>query len=527
MFSIPYSETGYFSKLMIDYLNQDPQLQSLYHRFPVIENFKDQIQEKQKQFPQEHRTVLVQSLKNQYKNVAISDKTRNNIESLAKNNTFTIVTGHQLNLFTGPLYFLYKIISTINLCKELKTKYPETNFVPVYWMATEDHDFDEINFFNFNRIKFQWNKNASGPVGRLDTKGLEAVFEQFKQHLILGNNAKKLVELFEKAYLQHSNLTEATRLLANELFKDQGLVIVDGDNQDLKKLFAPHIKKELIEQSSIKEVEKSYPILNNYLIQVNPREINLFYIENGLRERIVLEENSYNVLNTDLKFSESEILNLVDLHPEKFSPNVILRPLYQEVILPNLCYIGGGGELAYWLELKAVFELHETVFPMLLLRNSVLLATEKQNNKREKLHLNWNDLFLKTDFFLKKKTQELANHSFDFEQQKQFLKDQFKQLHNLTLQTHPDFIGAVKAQEVKQLKGLENLEKRYFKAERLNNKEQLDRMLDLKIDLFPNNSLQERVDNFANFYVDFGNELIEKLLQNLKPLEQNYSIIVL
>ena len=527
MYSIPYSQTGYFSKLMIDYLNRENQLKPLYNRFPTLENFKEQIEEKQNNFPAAHRRVLASSLKKQYRNVAISEKTTANIQLLEQQNTFTVVTGHQLNLFTGPLYFLYKIISTINLCRELKQAYPDQNFVPVYWMATEDHDFEEINFFNFNRIKFQWNKQASGPVGRLSTEGLDAVFEHLQQHLHLGNNAKKLTNLFEQAYLKHENLTDATRYLANELFGSEGLVIVDGDDTALKKLFAPHIAEELKNQSSIKAVEKSYDILKDYFTQVNPREINLFYIENGLRERIVFEENLYKVLNTDLRFTQEEILNLVATNPEKFSPNVILRPLYQEVILPNLCYIGGGGELAYWLELKEVFSLHNIPFPMLLLRNSVLLATEKQNKKREKLNLSWNELFLKTEAFVQKKTHDLAQNTFDFEQQKAFLQKQFQDLMQLTEKTHPSFLGAVKAQEVKQIKGLNNLEKRFYKAERLKNQELIDRMTDLKIALFPNNSLQERVDNFATLYVEFGQQLIDVLLEELKPLDQNYSIITL
>lgn len=527
MFSIPYSQTGYFSKLMIDYLNQDARLTPLYHRFPTLENFKFQIEEKKQTFPNEKRQVLHKQLLSQYQSVEPSDLTLENIHLLKDKNTFTVVTGHQLNLFTGPLYFLYKIISTINLCKELKKSFPDQNFVPIYWMATEDHDFEEINFFNFNKIKFQWNKEVSGPVGRLETEGLQAVFDHFKQHLTHGNNAKQLVNWFENTYLQHDNLTDATRYLANELFRDQGLVIVDGDDLELKKLFIPHIKEELQNQSSIKAVEESYDILKDYSIQVNPREINLFYIENGLRERIVFEENVYKVLNTDLEFTQDEIYKLVDSNPDKFSPNVILRPLYQEVILPNLCYIGGGGELAYWLELKKVFELHNTTFPMLLLRNSVLLATEKQNNKREKLNLTWEELFLKTEAFTKKKTLDLSENAFDFEQQKNFLREQFDTLKKLTLQTHPSFIGAVNAQETKQIKGLENLEKRYYKAERLKNKEQLDRMLDMKIALFPNNSLQERVDNFSTLYAEFGQKMMDELLENLHPLEQNYSIIIL
>src|SRR5690606_13125499 len=279
-------------------------------------------------------------------------------------------------------------------------------------------------------------------------------------------NAEYLKDLFKSAYLEHENLSDATRYLVNELFGKYGLVIIDGDDNRLKKLFSPYIKQELVEQTSYKEVNETLKHFN-YPVQVNPREINLFYLDKNLRERIIYQNGKYEINNTDFSFTQEEILELTETHPEKFSPNVILRPLYQEVILPNLCYIGGGGELAYWLELKKVFEVHQTPFPILLLRNSVLLATKKQNQKIEKLHLSWEELFLKKQAFIQKKTHGLSDNAFDFEQQKAFLRKQFDDLHSLIQTTHPSFAGAVKAQEEKQIKGLENLEKRYYKAERL------------------------------------------------------------
>ena len=236
---ISYQDSGYFTPLMNDYLDQKENLQSLYNRFPTLENFQEQILEKQANFDGENRKVLVSALKNQYQNIAVSDLTNQNIEALKEQNTFTITTGHQLNLFTGPLYFLYKIISAVNLSKELKTKYPAYNFVPVYWMATEDHDFDEINYFNFKGKKFRWNKESSGPVGRLSTEGLADVLDVFSLELGQGNNAETIKKLFEEAYLKHDNLANATRFLANSLFGEYGLVILDADDKDFKTLFIP------------------------------------------------------------------------------------------------------------------------------------------------------------------------------------------------------------------------------------------------------------------------------------------------
>ena len=541
---IRFQNSGYFSPLMNDYLNQKPDLQSLYNRFPNLENFEAQIIEKKINFNgndnfnsndnfngnikgNAKREILVAVLEAQYAKTNTSETTLNNIKLLNHSNTFTITTGHQLNLFTGPLYFLYKIISTINLTKELKTKYPSNNFVPIYWMATEDHDFEEINYFNFKGRKFRWNKESKGPVGRLSTEGLSEFLEVYAPELGSGKNANAIKKLFQEAYLMHSNLTEATHYLANKLFGEYGLVILDADNKDLKRVFIPYIKEELIDQTAHKRVLETAEKLKNYNIQVNPREINLFYLEDNLRERIILENGIYKVNNTKIEFSETEILELLENHPEKFSPNVIMRPLYQEVILPNLCYIGGGGEIAYWLELKSFFDALDVTFPILSLRNSAVLATKKQAEKSHKLGLSWTDLFRKQKDLINAKTAQLSEFPIDFTPQKEQLRKQFESFYEIAQQTDKSFVGAVKAQEAKQLKGLKNLEKRLLKAQKRKYFETLERITDLQNELFPNQSLQERQANFSEFYVENGDRLIPQLFDQLKPLEDHFSIIIL
>jgi bacillithiol biosynthesis cysteine-adding enzyme BshC len=525
--SISYQKSGYFSPLMNDYLDQKSSTKSLYNRFPNLENFEAQILEKQDNFNVHNRAVLVSVLKEQNRHVETSDLTQKNIEALASANTFTITTGHQLNLFTGPLYFLYKIISTINLSKELQSKYPNYNFVPIYWMATEDHDYDEINYFNFKGRKFHWNKESSGPVGRLSTEGLEDFFEVYASELGSSNNADTIKKMFQEAYLNHSNLAEATRHLANALFGKFGLVILDADNADLKRTFIPYIKEELVQQTSYKQVLETAKKLKDYTIQVNPREINLFYVEDNLRERIILENGKYKVNNTQMEFSESEILSLLEKYPEKFSPNVILRPLYQEVILPNLCYIGGGGEIAYWLELKSFFNTIKVTFPILLLRNSALLTTEKQVKKADKLGLTWSDLFSKQKDLVNAKTRALSEFPIDFSPQKEHLRKQFEALLDLAKKTDDSFFGALKAQEAKQIKGLVNLEKRLLKAQKRKHFEALERITDLQNELFPNQSLQERQANFSEFYLEYGDLFIQKLMGQLKPLDTSFEVILL
>ena len=524
---ISYQESGYFIPLINDYLNQEPSIKPFYNRFPTLENFEQQVIEKQKNFNDNHRSTLVSVLQKQYKNINVSGSTKQNISALTDTNTFTVTTGHQLNLFTGPLYFLYKIISTINLTAELKTKHPKYNFVPIYWMATEDHDFEEINYFNFKGKKFRWNKESTGPVGRLSTQGLDEVFEVFALELGAGNNANAIKNFFEQAYLKHDNLTDATRFLANELFAKYGLVILDADDADLKREFIPYLKEELLHQTSHQRVLETIEQLKAYNIQVNPREINLFYLEDNIRERIIFENDRYKVNGTKIEFTQAELLALLEKHPEKFSPNVIMRPLYQEVILPNLCYIGGGGELAYWFELKSFFDAVNVTFPILLLRNSALLSTEKQAKKADKLALSWKDLFSKPNDLLNEKTKALSEFTIDLSIQKDHLINQFHYLHLIAEQTDKSFTGAVKAQEAKQIKGLDNLEKRLLKAQKRKYAAELERISDLQNELFPNKGLQERQANFSEFYLQAGAVLIEKLVAELKPLDNQFNILVI
>ncbi|GAK90983.1 hypothetical protein JCM19297_2428 [Nonlabens ulvanivorans] len=527
---LSYPDSKYFSSLMEDYLVEKDVLNSLYNRFPRLDNFQDQIKEKQVEFNLKPniRKVLVKSLLSQYSDLNNAQNSLDSINLLKDENTFTITTGHQLNLFTGPLYFLYKIISVINLCKQLKVTYPSYNFVPVYWMATEDHDFEEIQYFKFHGKKVVWNKEANGGVGRLNTDGLKDVLEIFKSQLCTSKNAQEIVELFKTAYLGHDNLASATRFLAHQLFGADGLVTVDGDDCDLKSLMLPHFEEELLDQTSfhrVSETIENWPA--DYKVQVTPREINLFYLKDDLRERIIFENKQYKVVDTEITFSEKEILTELNQFPERFSPNVIMRPLYQETILPNLCYIGGGGEMAYWLELRKYFNSQKITFPILLMRNSALIISNKEYKKIQKLDLEIQDLFLKNYQLEEKLTRQLSEIEIDFSVQKKHLKNQFKELYTLSQQTDHSFEGAVAAQEHKQIKGLVHLEKRLLKAQKRKLKDFLERATILQQELFPNSSLQERQENFSSFYVEYGANLIKELKENLDPLDLRFSIIIL
>ncbi|MCH9659517.1 MAG: bacillithiol biosynthesis cysteine-adding enzyme BshC, partial [Bacteroidetes bacterium] len=417
----------------------------------------------------------------------------------------------------------------INLSEELNKSYPGNRFVPIYWMATEDHDFDEINYFNFNGKKITWERSSGGAVGEMSTDGLASVFEVFEKQLGGGDPADYLKNLFAKGYTEHHTLAEATRYIANELFKEYGLVIVDGNDAQLKKTFIPYAEKELFDNLAYTKVTETTRRLIEvgYGEQVHPREINLFYLTNGVRERIIEKEGRFYVNETDYVFSSEEIRKELHNHPERFSPNALLRPLYQEVILPNLCYIGGGGELAYWFQLQDYFKSVQVPFPMLLLRNSVLLVPVKLSDKLNKLEVETKELFQKQHELTTAFTHKISEVAIDFSELQIHLRKQFEGLYELAKQTDASFLGAVGAQEKKQLKGINNLEKRLLRAQKRKLVDQLERLTQIQDQLFPKQSLQERSVNFSEFYLEYGDSLLQCLKKELRPLSHEFTIITL
>ncbi len=527
--SLSFKETECFSPLICDYLDEDIKLKEFYGLFPSLENFAEQIKAKS-DFSPEIRKVLSEDLIDQYASATINlreeDPTLQNIKSLAQAKTFTVTTGHQLNIFTGPLYFVYKIVNAINLAKALNQKYPKHHFVPVYWMASEDHDLEEINFINLYGGKMQWSTQQSGAVGRMNTEGLEQLIEELAEHLGPAKNSKDLITLFKRAYLETNNLAAATRVLVHSLFSEQGLVIVDGDRAALKSFMRPAFKEDLLNHSAGKKVEETSSALSKmYFSQVYPREINLFYLKEDIRERIVKKDDKWLVLNTEIVFSQDEILTELDAHPDRFSPNVILRPLYQEVILPNLAYIGGGGEIAYWLQLKAMFSHFKVEFPCLVLRNSVLWIEPKWQNRLADTGLRVKDFFkplheLKAQYLEDGMPVDPALEEYEAKIERIF--DELEDIANLT---EKSMLGAVNAQRQKQLNGLSNLKKKLVRAEKRKHKVDMEKIERIYFALFPNAYLQERHDNISTFYASQGPNFIDKLLKELDPLSFRFRIL--
>ncbi len=527
--SIPFEQTNKFSDIILKYLRNDESLRVFFDQSFSSENITKQALKKT--FSSDHRQLLHQQLEKQYQLLPQKQEVINNIDRLKKLNCYTITTGHQLSLFSGPLFFMYKIIDVINMAKQLNKTDPDHVFVPVFWMATEDHDFEEIASFNFKGRGVRWDQQAQGAVGMLNTDSLSKVFREFTKILGSTVNAQDLIQIFSDAYLKNDSLADATRALVHRLFGDYGLVIIDASTPEFKRQFVPYMEKELFEELGFKSVTETILALRKmdsaFKPQVNPREINLFYLTDSFRKRIVKQDKKFRVLDTELVFTKKQIQEELTRYPERFSPNVLLRPLYQETILPNVVYVGGGGEIAYWLQLKRLFDKTELNFPILKLRSSALLLTQKQQKKLKALSISYRELFLSRSSFINHRVRQISNINIDFSSQRELLKKQFKALYQLAEQTDASFVGAVKAQEVKQLKGLDVLEKRLLKAQRIKLHDQIERMTSLQSVLFPEGQLQERILNFSAFYLFYGERFIPDLMKTIDPFELKFSIITL
>lgn len=520
---IQFSEIGVLKPLMSHYLNKNPKIEPFIDRFPSLKAFEEQIKVRIKH-PVD-REGLVDVLQEQYKGFNISELTEKNLLSLKKENTFTVTTGHQPCLFTGPLYFVIKVLNTIKLADTLNETYSDFNFVPVYWMGAEDHDFEEVNHFKLYNKLLQWKTDQVGSVGRFNTSGLNKVFDELCEILNDNPNAAHLKSLFEKAYLKNQNYGKATSTLVNELFGSRGLVIIDGDHPNFKKAFSAIAESELKQKITHSKVSKTNASISKIgKAQVNPREINLFYLENNNRSRIIAEGEDFIIDGQSKKYSLAALLELLNKYPERFSPNVLLRPLYQEKILPNLAYIGGTGEMAYWLQLKSLFENFNMALPMLLVRNSFLFLNANQAKKLDKLGLAVEDLF-RDEQELIKMIVRMDDGDFSFDKEHNEISDTMDVLSQKAIDIDQSLTQVFAGEKQRILKSLYNLEKRAFKSLKQKNEQKIIQLKFLKDRLFPDGGLQERTDNFSGVYEIYGEALFDHIYEAIDPIDARLNVL--
>jgi len=523
---LAYRQTNRFTKIILDYLDRAEDLKPFYCHAPSLQGIQDAIAERQKFST--NREILAEQLKKQYSGIERKDAVERNIQALLSKDTFTITTAHQPNIFTGPLYFIYKIIHAIKLSEYCNVSLPQYNFVPVFYMGSEDADLDELGHFYLHGEKIVWNTKQRGAVGRMRVdKELLGLISQLDGQLSVLNYGAEIVSIIRDCYKEGALIEEATFKLINSLFGEFGVIVLIPDNAALKKQAVKIFENDLLNEtpSVIVEQTANRLLAADYKIQANPREINLFYLDDGIRERIVRKNTEYRIQNTELKFSQEGLLKELHDHPERFSPNVILRGIYQEIVLPNLVYIGGGGEIAYWLQLKDLFKFYKVPYPVLLLRNSFLIVEKKWQEKISRLG------FTIDDFFLPE--QELMNRLVSRETKNQIkLNGNFTAADKLyeSLKKQAVAVDASLGKHVEALKTqsiyrLQELEKKMLRAEKRKFGDQRRQIRAVKESLFPKDGLQERIDNFTYYYAKWGKDFIRQLYAHSLSLEAEFLVL--
>lgn len=538
--SISYRATGLFSNLVNDYVELKPEALAFTEYASTIQGYQKAI-EQRAAFPIQ-RKVLVEVLQKQYQQLesfvqpfkALNQKTsfsrvNENISLLLKENTFTITTAHQPNIFTGPLYFFYKIIHAIQLAQELKKQFPNNNFVPVYYMGSEDADLQEVGSFNLAGTLYEWKTNQKGAVGRMKVDdALITLLQNLEGYWSVKPSGKEALEILKQSYQKGMTIAEATLSLVHAYFGKYGLIVVQPDHAHLKSLFVDIMTKELLEGFSQKAFQVTKENLaKTYHLQSQGRDINLFYLKENLRNRIEKKGNEYVVVDSHIRFTEKEILEEINLHPERFSPNVILRGVYQETILPSISFIGGGGELAYWMQLKNVFNQSKVHYPILQLRNSFMFLSEKQTSSWIQLGFTLEDLFqpaLDLELqYLKKESKEnllLAHHITT-------LHKLYNAIEKDVVKIDPTLAEHTKSLSTQAQKKLVALEKKMIRAEKRKHKISIDRIRSIKSSLFPNSSLQERVENYSEWVGVYGWDWVETIMKFSTTLHPSFTIITI
>ena len=485
-----------------------------------IDTITRKVKEKKHFFSTQKRERIVQAFHRQMQKLPLTSQQKENLKKLCNEDTFTITTGHQLNLLSGPAFFIYKILQTIKTAAFLNEKIPHQYFIPVFWMATEDHDWEEIQSFKTSKNTYSIQAKEGTAVGRIVPENIDFIHELEKE-LKDEPLGKEIIALAKKAYISGRNLAESTQMLVQELFSSYGLLILNGDDAELKCSMRTIFRKEIEENTLYKTTKEQREYIEQHYgkVQVNPREINLFYLKEK-RERILFRDGKYSTADGALSFTKEEMFQELQDSPERFSPNAVLRPAYQESILPNIAYIGGNAEIAYWLELKDYFNVIHLPFPILIPRHSMLWLNKKVIKKIEKNGFSYAAIFLPLERFIQGQISINENLSQILETEEKTLALAFDQIEKNAGATDITFAHLVKAEKQRLTKSFQRMKKRLWRAEKKKNTEKIERLTTLYAQVHPHHNWQERQWNFSVFYAEEGKNWLEKCYEALDPAEK-------
>jgi len=526
--------------LFLDYLYEFDNVKNFYknnfrNKDEYLKVFKS-ISETSREF----RNDIPKIISAQYDGFSPSQKTKDNIDSLKDKNTLAVVTGQQLGILGGPLYTFYKIITAIKLSEHLKERYDAYNFVPVFWLEGDDHDFEEVrsigilnesnsltNIFYEDEIPDEETRNSVGYL--IIKESINTFFENLEKNLRDTEFKNNLLNELKTIYAPGKSFKKAFKELLFRFFDKHGLIIFDPQDVIIKNLLKPVFKNEIknFRKHTEKLVKVSATLEELYHAQVKVRPVNLFYSTGDGRFLIEPVENEFRLRRKRKKFTQDEIINEIDMHPENFSPNVLLRPICQDYILPTAFYIGGPSEVSYFAQITPLYDFYNLNTPVIYPRASATIFENNLEKIIEKYNLSVEDIFTNADDLKTKVINSLTKNSVDdifaeANNQVELILDKLKEKLFEFDKTIADSTGKYRQ---KILNYLDELKAKALDAQKKKHETTLRQIDKLTNAIYPNNNLQERELNFTYYFNKYGEEFIDRIYNELNINSFNHQVI--
>ncbi|MGC6414265.1 MAG: bacillithiol biosynthesis cysteine-adding enzyme BshC [Bacteroidia bacterium] len=450
------------------------------------------------QFTNEDREVLYRVISDQYAEVNLTSKESEQLKKI-KDGAFVVTTGQQLHPFLGPVFVWNKIFTAIETANWVEDKYG-VSVVPIFWMASEDHDFEEVKHIPFLGRSYEWKNNQNGSVGRMKVDGIVDVCDQILLDFHHDSTIVKYFTTFRQIYSNSNNMAEATRKVLHFLMGDVGIIALDPDSKELKELAVDLWISELTDENFQALTIQNKELRNNNIsVLVNPRRTQLFKLTKHDRQRIDKSEDGYQLKNGE-SLSTEELKQLIAENPECISPNVLLRPIYQQKILPNIAYVAGPSEYYYWLELTQEFYQNHLTLPWLVLRSGSLFLPNSAKKKIQKLGLEIDTLYYTTNE-LSKVVLEKIEGEYTLDLEVNALQVEFEKIWKSLFKAKTEGLKDLKKKHQNIVKELLHLSNSIKTGESLNTEKKnlLEAILKVKHEFFNPQKPQERID----FYIDW------------------------
>lgn len=540
---INFSEIPKHQNLFLDYLYRFDNVKEFYkHNFRNKENFSSHFKsitdsKKDKQFQ------ISPIIKNQYSDFnSVSEKTLKNIDSLDIPKTIAIVTGQQVGILGGPLYTVYKILTAVRLVNQLNERFEEYKFVPVFWLEGDDHDFNEVRSMNIFDTENQVlnigykteieDDEAKLSVGNISfDESINDFLNSLENSLRQTDFKEGLLSKLKIFYAQGKTFKQSFKELIFWLFDEYGLVIFDPQDAAVKQLLKPVFKKEVnnFQQHTEKLIQVSADLEELYHAQVKVKPVNLFYHTDDGRFSVEPVDEIFKLRRKRKQFTKEEILNEIEEHPERFSPNVLLRPICQDYLLPTGFYIAGPSEISYFAQITPLYDFYKITTPVIYPRTSVTLIEKNVNDALNKYDLTLKDVFSSLTDLKHKVIAGLSENSIDTsfinaENDIELIFDRIKENLFAIDKTLVDSSVKYKDRVISVFNELRNKAVKAQESKHETTVRQLTRISHL---LYPNENLQEREINFTYFYNKYGIELIKKLFEEISINDFEHQIIII